>query len=76
MAVIAKITTRGQTTVPREVRKVLHVGPGDQIIWETLKDGTVMVRRAQPLDFDDLRALEGTLSEWSGLADEEAYCDL
>ncbi|MBF0139564.1 MAG: type II toxin-antitoxin system PrlF family antitoxin [Magnetococcales bacterium] len=76
MTSIAKITAKGQTTIPREIREVLHVGPGDQIVWEFLDDGTVRVRRVQPLDLDYLRALEGTMSEWHGAADEEAYRDL
>lgn len=28
------ITTKGQTTVPKEVRDALDVGPGDRITWE------------------------------------------
>jgi len=76
MTAIAKITAKGQTTIPRAIRNVLNVGPGDQIVWETLDDGTVRVRRVQALDLDYLRALEGTLSEWQGAADEESYRDL
>jgi hypothetical protein len=34
------------------------------------------VRRVQPLDIEYLRAVEGTLSEWAGSADEEAYREL
>jgi antitoxin PrlF len=30
----------------------------------------------QPLDIEYLRAVEGTLSEWAGEADEEAYREL
>jgi AbrB family looped-hinge helix DNA binding protein len=28
------ITSKGQTTVPKEVRDALDVGPGDKITWE------------------------------------------
>ena len=28
------ITSKGQTTVPKEVRDVLDIGPGDRITWE------------------------------------------
>jgi len=76
MAAIAKITAKGQTTIPLKIREVLNVGPGDQIVWETAGDRTVRVRRVQPMDLDYLRALEGTMSEWQGKADEEAYRDL
>lgn len=76
MVVLAKITAKGQTTIPQDVRAALRVGPGDLIAWEVEEDGTATVRRVQPLDIEYLRALEGTLGEWSGAADEEAYRDL
>lgn len=73
---IAKITAKGQTTVPKAVRTALHVGPGDLIAWEVDEEGTATVRRVQPMDLEYLRALEGTLGEWAGAADEEAYREL
>ncbi|MBI5901159.1 MAG: type II toxin-antitoxin system PrlF family antitoxin [Rhodocyclales bacterium] len=73
MLAVAKITAKGQTTIPQDVRNALHVAPGDMITWEVGADGTAIVRRAQPLDLEYLRAVEGTLSEWAGKADEEAY---
>ena len=76
MLAIAKITSKGQTTIPREVRDALHVVPGDLITWVVAADGTARVRKAQPLDQEYLRSLEGNLSEWSGAADERAYRDL
>lgn len=76
MLAIAKITAKGQTTIPQEVRAALHVAPGDLIAWEVGANGTATVRRVQPLDLEYLRAIEGTLSEWAGQADEEAYRDL
>ncbi|AGA31753.1 transcriptional regulator, AbrB family [Thioalkalivibrio nitratireducens DSM 14787] len=76
MPAIARITAKGQTTIPKQVRAALHVAPGDLIAWEIHPDGTASVRRVQPLDVDYLRALEATLSEWSSPADEEAYRDL
>ncbi len=76
MPAIAKITAKGQTTIPQAVRAALHVVPGDLIAWEVDADGTATVRRVLPMDIDYLRAIEGTLSEWAGPADEEAYRDL
>lgn len=76
MATVAKVTAKGQTTIPKEVRNALHVAPGDLIVWEVQPGGKAVVRRVQPLDLEYLRALEGTLSEWTGPADEEAYRDL
>ncbi|MDX9995949.1 MAG: type II toxin-antitoxin system PrlF family antitoxin [Rhodocyclaceae bacterium] len=76
MVAIAKITAKGQTTVPQNIRAALHVVPGDLIAWEIGPDGTATVRRVQPLDIEYLRALEGTVGEWAGSADEEAYREL
>lgn len=73
MVAVSKITAQGQTTIPQEIRAALHVGPGDLIVWDVGADGMATVRRVQPLDVEYLRALEGTLSEWSGRADEDAY---
>jgi antitoxin PrlF len=70
---IAKITAKGQNTIPQDVRAALRVSAGDLIAWEVGADGTATVRRVLPLDIEYLRAVEGTLSEWSGSADEEAY---
>ena len=70
---ISKITAKGQTTAPREVRAVLNSKPGDLIPWEVEPDGGVAVRRIQPLNAEYLQAVQGTLSEWRTAEDEGAY---
>jgi AbrB family looped-hinge helix DNA binding protein len=76
MTAIGKITVKGQTTIPREIRDALKVKAGDLLAWDVRPSGHVEVRRVQPLDIEYLRAIEGTLSEWAGAEDEEAYRDL
>lgn len=77
MTAVAKITSKGQTTIPREAREALKAGPGDLLAWDVEPDGTVRVRRVQPVDVEYLRAIEQTVrEEWSSPADEEAYRDL
>jgi AbrB family looped-hinge helix DNA binding protein len=73
MSAISKITAKGQTTVPQEVRKALRSKPGDLIAWEIEPNGHVAVRRIQPLDVEYLKAVQGTLSEWHTAEDEKAY---
>ena len=66
MMAVAKITAKGQTTIPHDVRAAQHVVPGDLIAWEVREDGTATVRRVLPIDLEYLRALQGTMDEWSG----------
>lgn len=35
----ARITSKGQITVPREIRRALGVGPGDRLLFEKKEDG-------------------------------------
>ena len=76
MTAIAKITAKGQTTVPRDIRALLGIQPGDLIAWEVEDGGRVAVRRVKPLDLEYLQAAQGTLGEWQSAEDEEAYRDL
>lgn len=76
MVAVARITAKGQTTIPRDIRSALHLAPGDLIAWEIGPGGTATIRRVQSLDVKYLRALETTLEEWASPADEEAYRDL
>jgi antitoxin PrlF len=72
----AKISSKGQVTIPADVRKKLHLETGDTLAWETEEDGRIWVRRLEPLDLDYLAAVSGTLSEWNSPEDDEAYRDL
>lgn len=76
MAALSKITSRGQTTVPQEIRDALKSAPGDLLAWNVDAAGTVVVRRVTPLDVAYLGAVEGTLSEWTTAEDQAAYGDL
>lgn len=76
MSQLAKISSKGQVTIPADVRKKLHLATGDTIAWETEADGRIWVRRIEPLDLDYLAAVSGTLSEWNSPEDDEAYRDL
>ena len=72
---LATLTAKGQVTVPKTVREALGLRQGDQLSWE-LEDGSVRVRAEAPLDGATLQGLEGTLSEWSSAADDQALAEL
>ena len=65
----SKITTKGQTTIPKKIRERLNLEPGDRVLFlekdgeivlqpvtQTLRDrrGSVEPRK-QPEDFNDVR---------------------
>jgi antitoxin PrlF len=68
----SKITSKSQTTVPKEVREALGVKPGDMLVYRVAK-GKVTLARAEPIDRAYLKAMESTLSEWASPEDAAAY---
>ena len=57
MSIIAKITAKGQTTLPAAVRADLGVGPGDRVEYIRQPDGQYMLRKAR----HGLEALRGII---------------
>jgi len=43
------ITIKGQTTLPKAVRQVLDLEPGDRLRYVILDDGQVRLMRARPV---------------------------
>jgi AbrB family looped-hinge helix DNA binding protein len=72
----AKMSSKGQVTIPADIRRALNVSQGDTLVWETTSQGQVIVKRVEPLDLDYLAAMSGTLSEWNSVEDDEAFRDL
>lgn len=75
MVHVSRLSAKGQVTVPREIRQLLGIKPGDTVTYE-VHDGTVTLRRAEPFDVAFHRALSTTLDEWSTPEDDEAFSDL
>jgi antitoxin PrlF len=44
MSTDATLTSKGQTTIPKEIRDSLHMKEGDLITFTLLPDGTVLMR--------------------------------
>ena len=44
MATEATLTSKGQVTIPKELRDALRMKPGDRITFTLLPDGTVIMR--------------------------------
>jgi AbrB family looped-hinge helix DNA binding protein len=51
------ITSKGQTTIPKEIRDYLHIQPGDRVDFVVEEDGRVSLEPATL----DIKELEGAL---------------
>ncbi len=69
------LTSKGQATIPVDVRKAMHLMPGDVVVFE-IKDHKAVISKAELFDYPYHRALSQTLSEWDSSADDESYYDL
>jgi antitoxin PrlF len=69
------LTSKGQTTIPVEIRRALNLHTGDKVTFE-IKNHTAVITKISPFDYKYHHALLGTLSEWNSSSDDDAYNDL
>ena len=72
---VARITARGQTTIPKRIREGAGLNEGDVIAFE-IEDDHIVVRKVAKGRDDYLQGLSATLSEWASPEDEDAWRDL
>lgn len=72
---LSKISSKGQITIPIEIRKSLGISSGDRIIFER-KDGNIVIKKAEekslvsvlvdasPLSENTTKALKKLRVEW------------
>ena len=72
---LAKITARGQTTIPKSIREAAGLQEGDVIAFEVEGDRLV-VQKVVPGRDEYLHGLGEVMGEWLSPEDEEAWRDL
>ena len=72
---ISTLTSKGQATIPSEVRKNLGLHAGDKVVFE-ITNHQVTLRKITPFDHVYHAGLAATLTEWNSAEDDEAYRDL
>ncbi len=73
---LARVTAKGQATIPKRIREAAHIREGDLLAFELDSNNQIIIKRIDsPIDAE-LSAVQETLSEWSSLQDEEAWRDL
>ena len=51
---LARVTTKGQVTIPAEVRKALDIGAGDDLLFEIVEAGEARIRVLKRCRLSDL----------------------
>ena len=64
------VSQKGQTTIPQTVREKLGVKEGDILEYE-VEGAAVRIRKMEKIDTEWARALESTLTEWTGESDDD-----
>ncbi|NTW69329.1 MAG: AbrB/MazE/SpoVT family DNA-binding domain-containing protein [Chlorobiaceae bacterium] len=72
---IAKITSKGQTTIPVSIRKAAKLQVGDTVTFE-FKNDSVIIRKIKIPSDDYLKSISETLTEWNSVEDEKAWHEL
>jgi antitoxin PrlF len=70
----ARVTAKGQTTIPAGMRRALGIEPGDAVSF-TLQADRIVLSKAPRGDAAWLKSLASTLSEWES-EEDSVYDDL
>jgi AbrB family looped-hinge helix DNA binding protein len=73
---LARVTAKGQATIPKRIREAAHIREGDMLAFELDGNNRIVIRRIESSIDVELSALQETLSEWSSPQDEAAWRDL
>ncbi|MDR3550124.1 MAG: type II toxin-antitoxin system PrlF family antitoxin [Candidatus Babeliales bacterium] len=69
----SKLTSKFQTTIPKEIREKLNLKSGDTIVFKVVDDKTIVIKKAKSFDKEYLKAIQNTLGEWDSNEDDKAF---
>ena len=72
---LARVTARGQTTIPKRIREAANLRVGDVLAFE-IEGDRMVVQKVTPGQDEYLQSLSEVMSEWRSPEDEEAWRDL
>ena len=73
---LARVTAKGQATIPKRIRDAAHIKEGDMLAFDLDINNTIIIRRIESANDSELLALQETLSEWNSPEDDKAWRDL
>ncbi len=75
MKSISKLTTKFQTSIPKEVREKLSVQAGDYVTFE-IKGNVVTLKKAENIDKNLLKLMQKNMQEWNSKEDDKQFAYL
>lgn len=69
--VLAKVTSKGQVTVPVEIRKKLNISDGNKILFYENEQGQVIIENANVSAFHNIKKLMEGEAEKVGIYSDE-----
>ena len=72
---VSRLTSKGQATIPVQVRKALGLRPGDRVAFD-VTGGRATLRKLDAEDRAYLALAQQAFAEWNSPEDEEAFRDL
>jgi antitoxin PrlF len=75
MKSLQKVTSKYQTSLPKEVREKLAIQAGDYVTFE-IKGNAVTLRKIENIDKNFLKLTEQNLQEWNSEEDDKNFAYL
>jgi len=75
MKSLQKVTSKYQTSLPKEVRDKLAIHAGDYVTFE-IKGNVVTLKKIENIDKNFLKLTERSLQEWNSKEDDENFAYL
>jgi len=72
---LARVTSKGQITIPREIRKKLGLKPGDKVLFVE-EDGRITVSNSAQTAITSVQSQFQGAAEDAGITDEQDVVDL
>lgn len=61
---LSSVTSKGQITIPKEIREIMGLGEGDRVVFE-MRDGVIYFRKVPRRKLSDLLIAQGSWKESS-----------
>ncbi|HEY5106350.1 MAG TPA: AbrB/MazE/SpoVT family DNA-binding domain-containing protein [Caulobacteraceae bacterium] len=72
---LARLSAKGQMTLPRRVRQAAHLAAGD-VVTVVVEGERIIIRKLSAADDVYLRGVQESLAEWNSAEDDDAWRDL